>query len=380
MADSTNGHYGYLDALRGLAILGVLLVHSSQEVNPGYTLRLISGKGALGVQLFFIVSAITLFLSLEAKSKKEKKPVLNFFIRRFFRIAPMFYAGIILYTLLNGLGPRYFAPNGIKWWFFPMTFTFLHGWHPETINSVVPGGWSIAVEFSFYLIVPFVFTRLKDIRSSLIFILASLLLRSVLSAWVTPAVAAFYPQTDYLAGIFTSAWFFSQLPVFGLGILVYHILKKLPAGKNNLLGWTLFLFSIFLCVAYLDNASYHDLMPEHVIYAGIFGLLVISLRLGSISIVDNAVTQWLGKISFSMYITHFAVILLLQTLFKDGFPLAGNLGLVIFFLLVVLISTAISSITYTFVEKQGIRLGKKVIHKWENPKQSICIQPADRPA
>ena len=55
-----------------------------------------------------------------------------------FRIAPMFYVGILAYTLMEGFSPTYWTPNGVKWWFIPITATFLHGFNPETINSIVP--------------------------------------------------------------------------------------------------------------------------------------------------------------------------------------------------------------------------------------------------
>ena len=150
--------YDYIDALRGIAILGVMLVHSRGIVEPSsYILSKISSAGSRGVQLFYIASALTLFLSMSSRKKTERHPYICFFLRRFFRIAPAFYTAIIVYSLYYGLAPRYWAPNGIDWWYIPLTAMFLHGWHPETITSVVPGGWSIAFEMTFYLFVPYLF-------------------------------------------------------------------------------------------------------------------------------------------------------------------------------------------------------------------------------
>jgi peptidoglycan/LPS O-acetylase OafA/YrhL len=84
--------HGYIDALRGIAILGVMLVHSSEYVTPSsQALRAFAAFGAKGVQLFFIASAITLGMSWRSRSVVELTPVRNFLLRRFFRIAPMFY-------------------------------------------------------------------------------------------------------------------------------------------------------------------------------------------------------------------------------------------------------------------------------------------------
>ncbi len=81
-----------------MAILGVILVHSSQSVAPtNVTLLWFMGEGARGVQLFYVASALTLCMSWVARSSHETFPIRNFYIRRFFRIAPMFYLAILSY-------------------------------------------------------------------------------------------------------------------------------------------------------------------------------------------------------------------------------------------------------------------------------------------
>ena len=62
----------YIDALRAFAILGVLMVHCNQygaNIYPAL-IENVFNKGALGVQLFYIASAFTLFLSLSQRCKK----------------------------------------------------------------------------------------------------------------------------------------------------------------------------------------------------------------------------------------------------------------------------------------------------------------------
>lgn len=139
-------HYDFIDSLRAIAILGVIAVHTAQWAQPNSELlRRATAEGARGVQLFFVASAMTIFMSMKSRSALESAPVRNYFIRRFLRIAPLFYFGIVLWLLLDGFAPRYWAPNGIDGYTVLLTATFLHGFHPETITSLVPGGWSIAV-------------------------------------------------------------------------------------------------------------------------------------------------------------------------------------------------------------------------------------------
>jgi len=83
--------YDYIDALRGLAVLGVVSVHTTQLVRPASAgLQTLATAGGSGVQLFYLASALTLFLSLATRKSTERNSTLKFFIRRYFRIAPCF--------------------------------------------------------------------------------------------------------------------------------------------------------------------------------------------------------------------------------------------------------------------------------------------------
>ena len=160
-----------IDALRGWAFLGVMTVHVASRIPnlPGKNVFL---AGAYGVQLFFLLSALTLLASIARRSVlnnvktgaiatnhpqigsampiMDSLAVRDFYIRRFFRIAPMFWFGVVVYLCWKGLGPRYWAPEGVSVWLILSTIFFLHGWTLTSINSVVPGVWSIAVEMTFY--------------------------------------------------------------------------------------------------------------------------------------------------------------------------------------------------------------------------------------
>jgi peptidoglycan/LPS O-acetylase OafA/YrhL len=98
---NTAWHLGQLDALRGIAILSVMLVHAVYW-GPDHILPLrpalllmIAFAGQRGVQLFFLVSAFTLYMS-HSNRRHEARPTLNFFLRRFFRITPMLYVSVAL--------------------------------------------------------------------------------------------------------------------------------------------------------------------------------------------------------------------------------------------------------------------------------------------
>src|SRR5579862_5415597 len=157
-------NFAYIDAVRGLAFLAVLIVHAALSVGQFYG-RSILAKGGYGVQLFFLASAITLCFSMAARQRIDAHPVIYFYVRRLFRIAPLFWLAILFYSLFPGVMPAFWlsqwAPDGVRPSYFALTACFLHGWHPYTFNSIVPGGWSIAVEMTFYAIFPFLYRFLS---------------------------------------------------------------------------------------------------------------------------------------------------------------------------------------------------------------------------
>lgn len=104
------GKLQYIDFLRGIAILMVIVVHTNQySKNPhNVSLSRLTEYDARGVQLFFVLSAFTLYYSYHNRKTEQTHVFRNFFIRRIFRIAPMYYLGIIYYLIQNSIDKKYF--------------------------------------------------------------------------------------------------------------------------------------------------------------------------------------------------------------------------------------------------------------------------------
>ncbi len=99
------GRIAALDAGRAIAVVGVVAVHLSfQFPNLPHSVALIARMGQYGVQLFFVISAITIFMTLEADRERfcaARHITLRFYIKRFFRIAPLYYVAIAIYGLIS---------------------------------------------------------------------------------------------------------------------------------------------------------------------------------------------------------------------------------------------------------------------------------------
>src|SRR5437867_4319957 len=96
---SQKNRLDFVEALRGLAALYVVIFHLTQIPTPHletpFWLTKIIGFGGSGVSLFFVVSAFTLTLSMRLH-EQEAYATRRFYVRRVFRIVPLFYVWSIL--------------------------------------------------------------------------------------------------------------------------------------------------------------------------------------------------------------------------------------------------------------------------------------------
>ncbi len=212
----------WIDAIRGYAVLGVVIVHSV----AGYTgifAQNFLGLGAKGVQLFYMASAFTLTLS-HYNRFDEIKSNTKFYIRRFFRIAPMFWLAIVYYLWQNN-GEIYEISDYryITNWGIISHFIFLHGLSPYWQDSIVPGGWSVGVEYLFYFICPLIFYYVKSKTRAIWLYFFSLALSLSLSLILLehPLIPFNITWKGYLYG-----FFLGQFHIFGLGILVYFLTQE----------------------------------------------------------------------------------------------------------------------------------------------------------
>ncbi|NID14573.1 acyltransferase family protein [Luteibacter yeojuensis] len=375
----------FVDALRGIAIVGVLVSHAQRNVEIYQAmgreallspwLSRYAAQGARGVQLFFVVSALTLFLSA-AKRSSETAPWLNFYLRRFFRIAPMFYLAFAVYCLAPALFKGHeFPPPGTVL----ATLSFTNGWNPAWLlgaNDVVPGGWSIGVEMSFYIVFPFVFLALRDFPRALVAL--ALLLAVDIAAW--GPLLRHSPIPDVvLWQRFVFVWLPNQLPVFLFGICVYIVLFGQAGRLTSFFRdgdrfrngcWFALAVAVLLVVP-----QWIDDLRAVFLYGAAFALMALCLYRQPYRWLVNAPLRYIGKISFSGYLTHFAM---LQVARKVLAKLHADTHLTpdLYFLATVAVALAgtvvVSSLTYRFVEVPGQGLGKRLIRTLEARRASAA--------
>lgn len=351
-----------LDSLRGWAILAVICIHVSQFAPfTSPLLQKIASNGDMGVVLFYVLSAFSLVMSLRAREDAGHVSVRAYAIRRLFRIAPMFWIAVCLSAILYFHKPGFWSPDGIGWGEIVVTALFLHGLHPATVNAVVPGGWSVAIEMMFYLLLPFMFRYGKGYRRLFGWLLVSLLLGilfgNVLQTYWSQALPE---QARYLAPIY--AWNMSlpaQLPVFVLGMLAYQMTRARPASPR--LTYALFLIvGVWLLIADLGVWSQY----RHWLWGGVFSCLIVAAYTRPVWLLDNPALRAMGRVSFSVYLLHFILLTYLSRVFRH-LPLVDAAKFFVLYASTVMLTYAVAAWTYRRIELPFMRLGAQWSRKYE---------------
>jgi peptidoglycan/LPS O-acetylase OafA/YrhL len=233
------GRVAVLDAGRSIAIVGVVAVHLSfQFPNLPKSVALIARMGQYGVQLFFVISAITILMTLEAERERFSRSghiTLRFYIKRFFRIAPLYYAAIAIYGLISWGALRSGYEHA---WVLGthssadilLNVLFLHALSPSAINNVVPGGWSIGVEMLFYLLAPLIFFFTLN-RVRLVFASVAGLGVSAIVMWLVGCNGT--PTCDVENNTFLYFWPPVQVPCFIVGMWSWFAFRPYLAGASS---------------------------------------------------------------------------------------------------------------------------------------------------
>ena len=307
-------HYPALDGLRGVAILLVVLYHNFGFIRQSYF-------GGLGVDLFFVLSG---FLITDILMNAVDKPnfLRNFYMRRLLRILPLYYLSLIIFLFIL---PSITSP-GIKWDYYTnnqfFLWTYLQNWlyiFKDPGNAhILNHYWSLAVEEQFYIFWPLVILLLKKPKYLLIFIctLLSLVILFRFGLWIY--------KIDNLS--YYNLYTFTRIDGICIGCLVallkhmnFEFIKKNTAIIVLSFASINFLF-YFINRFYSFSFPYTGLVGYST-FAMMFGLLVyeaVNRETKIINFIFNIpLLKFFGRISYSFYIFHWPVYLIMNSYLLD---------------------------------------------------------------
>ena len=330
----------YFDIARFFAIIGVIAVHVGQNSLPSLFFGNSHSFGRFGVQLFFIISGATVYLTYNKGYKASSYPLLLFYIKRFFRIIPLFIAMAAIYSILDD---KPFFQTIAPW----------NGINPNAYNNIV-GGWSIWSEMYFYLIFPLYFkyrtSKVFNLLLPLLFITVSIVVNFRFFGIISdsPILLDF----DYLN-------FFTQFVCFVVGVEFL--------GKNyfNLFSYVI----LYLLIGFVVKYFFFNSMLLVVDYGALYWTPIIALVcLGFIILIkfitnyplfsNLKIISFLGQKTYTTYNIHFLIIRFLNEL---NFTYIFEIQLVIVSIISFLITLSIEKYT----EKIWVTLGYKIIKKYK---------------
>lgn len=345
-----------IDVLRGLAALLVIVTHasssfSSHAVKYGHgdlLYRLVQSvdTGRIGVMVFFIVSGFVVANTLHAPNSTLS----TFAIRRMFRLYPLFWLSVILVIVfLNGKNEL--IPTVSDWKTIAINFTMLPsllGFDPLMILY-----WTLETEIVFYLVAAAVYKLgyLFDPKKLLILIggLIGVFAAIMFGLLPSPASLAWKSLGLNLAFMFWGSLFytiFAKPAVPGTLIRYNH---PIVLATALILAPSLFTLLRFFAAGGADDLRWSIAYPSALF---IFSSLYFSHG-GWMHIASR-----LGLISYSMYLLHPAAIVVVSLLMENYGFLASGASLPMLAFAAIVVTIAMSLVSYAILEKPAIYLGR----------------------
>ena len=311
---------------------------------------------------FFIISGYCLSYSFFLRKENGYK---FFYIRRIFRIVPLYFLLGIFFYFIFRIAKYYFIneilliDNAIyNFENIVSNLLFIHGFVVSANNNVVPGGWSIANEMFYYALFPllvYFFNKNNDNRrlgnffNQLFLFLILVIILQILNTNIQ--------ENNYLIFIFNNT--INPVIFFIFGIILFNFNEELRTNlkKNN------YYFLSILSILFIINFVYANIFIKYFILIIIF--LFIFLFLEQFQFKKN-ITFFLnyGKASYGAYLVHFFILDIIGYFFVKKYLIQVFSPLIIFFitlLLVLILTYFISRIINIKIEKKFINFGNKLI-------------------
>ena len=360
--------YDWVDALRGYAILMVMMSHSAHPFFGDVPRTGITYSGNYGVMLFFIASSFTLFSSYRKRKLIDGQDTTRFFfIRRIFRIAPLYWLACLAYIVYGTyFHSIWLPPTPFDYTNILANVFFINGLYLSAINYIPPGGWTIGDEMLFYLITPFLFLFIKNLRQACILVISTVIASIAVQLIVHYIIANYtsHPWVIHRDWVFYF-WLPNQFPVFCSGILLLYFIEKNSIKYQEWMLVTIMAIFFLLSIVQFDLKFPYFLIQPEYIYTAVLFCFAWCISKTRVNMMIKPINK-LGTVSFSAYLIHPVLVelgLWLTSRASGIIELNEHVNFMVVFLFTIFTTYVLSKWTYKHIEKRGIRLGEQLIDK-----------------
>lgn len=358
-------YYPNLNGLRFIAATFVFINHAEViqglfKLSNAANIRTVTLLGKMGVVIFFVLSGylITMLL-LKEQCETGIVNIRKFYLRRILRIWPLYFL-IIAFALLIAPNTDFFHVPNLESAlsssnFLQVTILFIFIL-PNLIYSgigIIPYAaqtWSIGTEEQFYLIWPLL---IKYVRNK------GFLFISIILGYNLVKLTLSYLQHDsLLARQLLDFWHYFNIDCMALGALgAWLVFSKKEKILKLLYNPLVQIFTYLLTMLLLGfGVEFRYLHFE--IYSFLFVIIIVNLASNKRSIIslENSLLNYLGKISYGIYMYHFIALVITARLLLS-FHLDNSL---IFYLTATLLTVTISSLSYHYFENYFLKLKENI--------------------
>jgi peptidoglycan/LPS O-acetylase OafA/YrhL len=381
------GKVSYLDGLRGIAAVNVMIMHFFVALAPAMVygnkypshfgsldqifsttpLGLI-GAGNFSVCIFFVLSGYV--LTQKFFQTKENSIIISSAIRRYLRLFIPVFAAVMLSYLLASTGLYHYyietmeisaGSNYRNYW----TFT------PSILDAIKQAVWSSFFVGGTIHYNPVLWTMTIEFYGSMLVFTMALLFGSLRNRW-----------TFYLAAALVFINFYYLAFVIGMVFAdLFNGKKPMFKTDNKIILFIILIFGLFLgsypispltegsLYGFLDNGFFGaPKVTYHIIGAGMIMYVLLNSR-DLQNIFSSPVPLFLGKISYSLYLVHFLVISSFTcALFLSLYPVFSyGSAVLISVLLSLLLIIPLSYLFYKHVDMAGVKLSKEFYSRLARP-------------
>jgi peptidoglycan/LPS O-acetylase OafA/YrhL len=345
-----------LNGIRAIAALIVIFFHVNSTMAfygsaPVHYFEKRDEMSRHAVVLFFVLSGYLItYLLIKEKEKFGTISIQKFYVRRILRIWPLFYAALILALLVvpfNKFG-KALAYNlqtiGLYSLFIP-NFALMAGFKLPSIAPL----WSIGIEEQFYAAWPVFLKMIKKVLWFLvIFLFAYVALKIILvitgNIWTPFSINLNYFSYDTLAVGGIAAWLYANN---------HPALKVLYHPVLQIAAWLFFAVS---CV--FGPVDVHYIINKEI-YSIAFAIIILNISTNPSALITlkGKLFDFLGRISYGMYVLHPFIILLTAIPLKNIVPAIQSKPAQLLFInsVVVPLTIMVSWLSYRYFESRFLK-------------------------
>jgi peptidoglycan/LPS O-acetylase OafA/YrhL len=344
-----------LNGLRALAALAVVISHVTLSLtnfglDPYIFGSLPDGKpkgltlAGYGVSIFFVLSGFLITYLLLAERAVKEISIKKFYLRRILRIWPLYYLYLVITIFFFQLsGQAIDVPTLLLYIFYGANIPFIVG----TALPFLSHYWSLGVEEQFYLFWPWVIK--KGIRR-----IMPLIIGAIVVLVGTRLVLHFFYSNTIIERALQVTRFHCML-LGALGAVLYKQQHVLFLRVTNNKVTQVFCW-IILGVVLMNKFHVASVIDDDIISA-----VALCLVIGQISVKNRIINlelrvfDFLGKISYGIYVIHPLLLYVLQKPLRQ-IPLEGMMKYFVVYLIVILCTVLLAWVSYTYFEKYFLRL------------------------